>query len=377
MSQRRRICYVSGTRADFGLMQGCLQQIASDPGLELGIIVTGMHLSPAFGLTVGDIEQADLAIVARIPVAEGALDGARMVGNIATMMSGMVAALQQFSPDIVLLLGDRGEMIAAALAAIHLNIPIFHIHGGERSGTVDEPVRHAISKLSHVHLVATQESAERLVRMGERPDCVHVVGAPGLDGITELAGEATETLFPRYGLDPARDLVLLLYHPVSQEAGTGASVVEAVIAGLSTLDGQILAFRPNSDAGSAKILDALEAAADAGQIKLVTHAPRQDYLALLRHARMLVGNSSSGIIEAATFGTPVINVGSRQTLRQRNSNVIDVEPMPSAIRAAIALAKSQPAGTNNVYGDGDAGRRIVRQLLETPLAELLDKVNAY
>ncbi|QDZ11634.1 UDP-N-acetylglucosamine 2-epimerase [Devosia ginsengisoli] len=377
MNQCRRICYISGTRADYGLMQACLQQIDACPDLELGIIATGMHLSPMFGMTVGDIERAGLPIVARIPVADGKLDGAGMAGNIAVMMTGIVAALQVFKPDAVLLLGDRGEMIAAALAAIHLNIPIFHIHGGERSGTVDEPVRHAISKLSDVHLVATEESADRLVRMGERADRVHVVGAPGLDGIVELASEPAESLLPRYGLDPQRELALLLYHPVLQEAEAGAGVVDVLIAELSEQDTQVLAFRPNSDAGSAPILAALDAAEKAGRVKLVTHAPRNDYLALLRHARMLLGNSSSGIIEAATFGTSVVNVGSRQMLRQRNSNVIDVLPFPAAIRVAITEARSQSRRTSNVFGDGQAAPRIVRYLRETPLDQILGKVNVY
>ena len=190
----RKVCYITGTRADFGLMQSTLQRIQQSETLELSLIVTGMHLLPEYGLTVVQIEAANLPVAARVAVEDGLPTGALMARNVGRMLIGFVEALEKIDPDIVLVLGDRGEMLAGALAAIHLDIPVVHIHGGERSGTVDEPVRHAISKLAHFHFVATDESKTRLVRMGEAADRISVVGAPGLDDLKDAALTGLEKL---------------------------------------------------------------------------------------------------------------------------------------------------------------------------------------
>src|SRR5690348_10431131 len=206
---RRKVCYITGTRADFGLIQSTLQHIRKFVTLDLSLVVTGMHLMRGHGLTVAEIERAGLPIAARIEVEEGMPTGALMAKNIARMLVGFVEALEAIRPDLVLVLGDRGEMLAGALAAIHLNILVVHIHGGERSGTVDEPVRHAISKLAHFHFVATDESKERLVRMGEAADRVFVVGAPGLDGLKETALAGREGLCAAVGFDAKRPVALI------------------------------------------------------------------------------------------------------------------------------------------------------------------------
>lgn len=359
-------------------MKSTLHLIHQSETLDLTIVSTGMHLSALHGMTIADIEASGLPIGARVAVDDTASTGAIMARNVGRMLEGFVDAFEQLKPDVVLVLGDRGEMLAAALAAIHLNVPVAHVHGGERSGTVDEPVRHAISKLSHIHFVATEESAQRLCRMGEAPERIFVVGAPGLDGIVQDASIDRATLFRKYRLDTTRPLALMLFHPVLQEATAagegGAAILDALGEGI-----QVLALKPNSDAGSAGIRAELEARAAHGEITLVTHLPRAEYLSFLRHADVLVGNSSSGIIEAATFGIPVINVGTRQSLRQRNANVIDVPVSEQAIRAAAAAALSAPRSqSHNVYGDGQAGPRIVTHLAETVLDDqLMCKINAY
>jgi GDP/UDP-N,N'-diacetylbacillosamine 2-epimerase (hydrolysing) len=293
---------------------------------------------------------------------------------------GFVDVLAELQPDIVLLLGDRGEMLAAAIAALHLNIPIVHIHGGERSGTVDEPIRHAISKLAHLHLVATGESQERLVRMGESPERVIVVGAPGLDGLEQLASIGRDELFARHNLRVSSRLALLVYHPVVQEAQSAGKDALAIIDALEQQALQVLALRPNSDAGSAGIVDVLDTAARKGRISLVTHLQRCEYVSLLKHADVLVGNSSSGIIEAASFGTPVVNIGSRQSFRERNANVCDVAPEAASIVAALdrALAHGHYPPLNR-YGDGKATPRIIAALSDLAVGSpaLLTKTNAY
>lgn len=378
MSARRKVVYITGTRADFGLMLSTLRAIHDHPALELSLIVTGMHLSSEHGRTVTEVEASGLSIAAQIEIEQGPASGVLMGSNVGRMTSGMVAALAQIRPDLVLLLGDRGEMLAGAIAALHLNIPSAHVHGGERSGTIDEPVRHAISKLSHLHLVATEESRERLIRMGEAEATVFVVGAPGLDGIATLAREDAGPLLTRLGLKPG-PLALLVYHPVVQEAASAADTAKVVLDVVAGTTLQVLALAPNSDAGGAEIRQVLEDAAATGRITLVTHLKREDFLTLLRHADALIGNSSSGIIEAASFGTKVLNIGSRQRLRQRNPNVVDVDAEAGAIGAALEtlLAAPRPVAAN-VYGDGRAAERIAAILASQPLGPtLLMKTNAY
>lgn len=379
MNQRRKVVYVSGTRADFGLMQSTLQRINASPKLELGVVVTGMHLDDRYGSTVREVEAAGLSIVARVPVDHTHAHGASTARNIATMLAGFVDVFAVFEPDCVLVLGDRGEMLAAAIAGGHMSIPVVHIHGGERSGTIDEPVRHAISKLSHLHLVATEESRQRLIRMGEEPGGVHVVGAPGLDGLEALADHEKTKVFGELRLDPAKETALLVYHPVLQEADRAADQVEAVLDALLATNVSVLALKPNSDAGSASVLAVLERYGATGKIHLKTHLRRDQFVSLLRHSDVMIGNSSSGIIEAATFGTPVVNIGVRQNLRQRNSNVIDADAERSSIVAALARARQAGRlNPTNVYGDGHAGARIINILenLELP-GQLLKKANAY
>lgn len=376
---RRKVCYITGTRADFGLMQSTLQRIQRSERLELSIIVTGMHLLQEYGLTVSQIEAAGLPIAARVAVEDGPPTGALMAKNVGRMLIGFVEALETIQPAIVLVLGDRGEMLAGALAALHLNISIVHIHGGERSGTVDEPVRHAISKLAHFHFVATDESKMRLVRMGEVADHISVVGAPGLDDLNESVLMDRQTLCADVGFDPARPVALLVYHPVLQEADRSAEYAALILDAVLAKGFQVIAFKPNSDAGSAGVRTVFEARASTGDIHLATHLPRPEFVSWLAASDVLVGNSSSGIIEAATFGTPVVNVGSRQNLRQRNSNVIDCSVDRAGLAGALVrVMASSRSGGHNVYGDGRAGERIAALLAKINLSESsIAKTNAY
>lgn len=376
----RKVLYVSGTRADFGLICSTLQKAAADPRLQVGVCVTGMHLQPRYGETFKEIEAAGLPIVARIPVNIDGSDGAAMARALAEELAGLVDVFSTEQPDIVLLLGDRGEMLAGALAALHLNIPLVHLHGGELSGTVDEPIRHAISKLSHYHFTATQGARERLIRMGELPERIFVTGAPGLDGISAGKQIGRDTLIAQNGFAPSRPLALLLFHPVVQEAGMAREQTRQILAALDATGCQVLALMPNADAGGIQVSIALEKwAAGRSGTSLRKHLPRPDYLTWLANTDLLIGNSSSGIIEAASFGIPVINVGSRQEGRERSGNVLDVghssAELVTAITASLARGR-QPSV--NVYGDGHAGERIVEWLATLSLdPELLSKRNAY
>ncbi|MCC2633258.1 MAG: neuC [Ramlibacter sp.] len=377
--KQRRICYVSGTRADFGLMQSTLQAIHAHPRLALEIVATGMHLSRAHGNTVREIEASGLPIRATVPVEVDPPTGATMARNIGQMLVAFTALWQEQAPDIVLLLGDRGEMIAGALAAIHLNIPVAHIHGGERSGTVDEPVRHAITKLAHFHFTATAEARERVVRMGEAPERVWVTGAPGLDGLAALATRPRAELAREAGFDAGRPIALFVFHPVLQESDVAGAQAAAILDALAAQGLQVMALLPNADAGSQAIRAELQRRSAAGALKLATHLPRADFASWMAAADVMVGNSSAGIIEAATFGTPVVDIGRRQHLRERNANVVACDVDAAAVGAAVRQALGHgrfPA--DNGYGDGASGPRIAQLLATVPLdAALMMKTHAY
>ncbi len=378
---RRRIAYVTGTRADFGLLASTLRRLHARPDAQVELLVTGMHLSPTFGETVREVEASGLPVTARVPIDVDTRTPLSMGKGVGQAIVGLAGALDRSRPDLVLVLGDRGEMLAGAIAALHLGIPIAHLHGGERSGTIDEPVRHAISKLSHLHLVATGESRERLVRMGEPPGQVHVVGAPSLDDIP-AAPPPRGGVLSALGLPAGARYALVLFHPVVQEAhdagAQAAALLQAVQQEVIARGWHAVWLDPNADAGSAAI------AAEAGRQRVerlhrLTHLPRAGYLAALSHAEVLVGNSSSGILEAASLGTPVVNVGSRQHLRQRNANTLDCEASAGAIAAALRQALAHGRWpVQNVYGDGRSGERIAQLLATVPLPRsLLDKANAY
>lgn len=341
--------------------------------------MTGMHLSEMFGRTATEVETSGLRIVGEVVVDIERGDGASMARCIAQTLDGLIDVLSGFRPDILLLLGDRGEMLAGAIAALHLNIHVVHVHGGERSGTVDEPIRHAISKLSHFHFVATVDAKDRLVRMGEAETSIFITGAPGLDGLIDLADVDRDELCRATRVDPAKPVALVLFHPVVQEAELADTHVRNLISTVLDLGLQAVCLLPNSDAGSKGIRQAMLEWTDAPGVRIVTHLPRRQFASWLRAADVLVGNSSSGIIEAATFGIPVVNVGSRQKGRVRSGNVIDCGTDRIELRAAVAAAVERGhVAVTNVYGDGLAGERIVSLLAGLSLDQLLlMKTNAY
>jgi GDP/UDP-N,N'-diacetylbacillosamine 2-epimerase (hydrolysing) len=375
----RRLIYLSGSRADFGLMKSTLQRIAATPGLSLQVAVTGMHLSETHGSTVNEIRSAGLPICAEVPLDMATRTGRSMALGVADCLRGMTELLAREQPTFLLLLGDRGEMLAGAIAALHLGVPCVHIHGGERSGTVDEPVRHAISKLASYHLVATNGSRDRLLRMGEEPSRVFVTGAPGLDELAELGVMTRADCTRALGLAGDGPFILAMFHPVVQQAGDARAQTLALLQAVQRVALPVVWLEPNADAGSLEILGALdEASLPAGSVRF-THLPRPLFVAAMRHCEVLAGNSSACIIEAASFGTPVVNIGDRQRLRERSPNVIDAAPQPQAIEAGLRAALSHGRWPcDNLWGDGVAGERIAGLLATLPAgAELLEKVNSY
>ena len=375
----RSVIYITGTRADFGLMHSTLTQINKSSNLSLSLIVTGMHLSNKYGYTIEEIKSSGIEIAGQVPVNLEPETGKTMSLALSVMIAEFTKILNEAKPDIVIVLGDRGEMLAGAISCLHLGIPVAHIHGGERSGTIDESIRHAISKLSHIHLTSTLQSKSRLVSLGEVPANIHVTGAPGLEGIKEQASLSRSDLISKFSLIANTPICLLLFHPVVQESSSAGIQIKIILEALSRKSElQIIGILPNSDAGSEPIRQEMNASKN---LKLQTYSnlSRNEFLSLMKEADFMIGNSSSGIIEAGSFGTPVINIGNRQKLRQRNINVVDVNLDSDEIYEKIEMVLNNgkhPA--KNIYGDGNTGKRILNILETTPLnKELLNKVLTY
>ncbi len=373
----RKIIYLSGTRADFGLMQSTLQLLA--PVADLSVAVTGMHIEPEFGHTVDEIRAAGLRICGEVPIDVKTRTAQSMSASVGTCLVGLTALLQAERPDMLVVLGDRGEMLAGAIAALHLGIVCVHIHGGERSGTVDEPVRHAISKLCSYHLVATQESSERLIRMGEPPDRIHVTGAPGLDVLSMEASMLVDDCKQALDLPLDKAFILVSFHPVVQQAQDAYEQTRALLQAMHNTGLPVVWLEPNADAGSHEILRALDEISLPPGSHRVRHLSRPLFCTAMRHCAVMVGNSSAGIIEAASFGTPVVNVGDRQRLRERNFNVANVRADAASIQSAVDAALAHGKWPcDNRYGDGLAGPRIVQHLTTLPLnRSVLEKINSY
>jgi GDP/UDP-N,N'-diacetylbacillosamine 2-epimerase (hydrolysing) len=352
-SIQRRVCFVTGTRAEFGLMQSTLSAIRAEPKLRLQIIATGMHLSAEHGETVRTIGKLDGTVAWRHASGPGAV--AVATGKA---IAGLAEKFQKLKTEIVLVVGDRVEAFAAAAAGHIAGLIVAHVHGGDRAlGQVDDSLRHAITKLSHIHFPATVESAGRIVRLGEDKWRIHRVGSPGIDGIVSAAKSGGRG--DRYAL--------LVLHPtdtdVAAEKWRAAMVLRAVRR--IGFDHTVIVY-PNNDPGSAGIIDYWKSHTDHKRATVLRDVARPEYLALLRDAAVLVGNSSSGIIEAASFGTPVLDVGPRQAGRERSGNVKNVPFDSAAIGRELGRiwneGRPRRFAKRNVYGGSGAGRRIAKAL---------------
>jgi len=360
-----KIHYVSGSRADFGLMKSCLAMVDQHDLFTLEIIVTGQHLLSEYGNTISEIADSGFTISKEIPVELSGQDRQQMGIALAQELKGFLEHWQSSRPDLVMVLGDRGEMVAAALAAFHLGIPVGHLHGGERSASLDEVFRHVITKLSTWHFPATSESARRIRQLGESSSRIFQIGAPGLVDLSGFRPQPTAVL-EKLTLLMGQPLAVLVYHPSVGEARV-VSVTEVV----QKLLGKgfcIAALLPNSDAGAAKVASKLSELTSS-RMQVFTHLEREQYLNLVSYADLLVGNSSSGIIESASLGTVCINIGDRQRLRERNVNVIDCGHIDSLDDAISQAANMQPP-FKNLFGDGRADVNLINALLrikELPL----------
>lgn len=367
--KKRKILYISGTRADYGLMRQTLFCIKEHTGLEMEIAATGMHLMPEFGMTINEIKKDGFKIH-EIDAVYKKDDRESMANFIGGFIQLLTRKTKEIKPDIILLLGDRGEMLAGAIVGVYLGIPAAHIHGGDVTSTVDEIIRHSITKLSHIHFAVTKKSAERIAGMGEDPWRIFIVGAPGLDDILNEKLFSKEEIARKYDLDLSKPILLVIQHPADDQAKDCASQITETMEAIKELGYQTIVIYPNADAGGREMIRIIEEYREYNFIQLYKSLSHVDYLSLMNVAGVLIGNTSSGIIEASSFFLPVVNIGSRQEGRERAENVLDVDYNREEIITAAKKAlyddgfKKMVKDCKNPYGDGRAGRRIASILNE-------------
>ena len=386
-SARRRVTVVTGTRAEYGLLQSTMQAVRRHPRLTLQLVVSGMHLLRKFGRTIDDIRRDGWPIAATVPMQKGDDSPLDQAQALSRGVAGMARFFERAKTNMVLVLGDRIEAMAGALAAVTSGRFLAHVHGGDLApGDFDDSFRHAITKLAHVHFPATRAAARRIVRMGEQRRRVHCVGAPGLDRLREILDELKAAKAPSASQGAtARRTALVVQHPCGRSAEHERRIMTTILHEVSKADLASTCIYPNSDRGHSGILQAIKSHADLNgafpPFRVERSIDRDAYLRLLAAADVIIGNSSSGIIEAATAGTPAVNVGHRQTGRECSGNsVIHADETPASIRAAIrkALRKRPIMGAASVYGDGRTGRRIAEILASVPLTdEFRHKLGAY
>ncbi len=360
----RKILYISGTRADYGLIRSVLRKIDNHPNLSLDIVVTGMHLMAEFGNTIEEIYKDGFHchVVDVRYEHDTKASMATFIGQFIQKLTPIVSALH---PDIILVLGDRGEMLAGAIVGVYLSIPVAHIHGGEVTSTVDDFSRNAITKLAHIHFPATERGRGRIIGMGEDPARIFVVGAPGLDQILEEPLLSKDELAEKYQLDLSKQVILVVQHPVTLEAENAQEQIRETLEAVVSLQCQTVVIYPNADAGGRAMIETINEYTRYPFLKTFSSIQHRDYLSLLKEASVLVGNSSSAIIEAPSFGLPVVNIGTRQMGRERAINVIDADYNRDSIKKCIKKAlfdiefQNKAKKCKNPYGDGNASEKIV------------------
>ena len=381
-----RVCVVTGARSEYGLMRWTMEELKARPGLDFQLVVTGAHLSDRYGQTSREIEADGFRIDARVPADIEQDDAPALAAAVGRLTAGMAEAFKRLHPDLVMVMGDRYELLAVAAACVLMTIPMGHISGGEVSeGAIDDQIRHAMTKTAHLHFASNALHARRVLQMGEEPWRVCTSGEPGLDALHRMGRMSRAELCADLGLDPEGPIGLVTHHPVTLTPDALAAELHAVDAAMRRAARErgvrFVITHPNADAGNRSITPVWERfVADHPGSVLVTSLGHRRYLSALAALDFMLGNSSSGLVEAPSFNLPAVNIGERQAGRARGSNVIDVAAMEGAISAAIgeALGRDRGGPPDNPYGgDGEASARIV-DFLEAALttrsrADLLRK----
>ncbi len=374
----KKIAVVTVGRSDYSIYRPLLQALAADENFALGVLVSGMHLEPRFGLTVAAIEQDGFPIGARVPMLQSADTPEGVAAAIGAGVSGFSAVYAADRPDFLVVLGDRFEMFAAAVAAVPFNIPVLHLHGGELTeGAMDDRFRHALTKLSHLHGVAAEAYRQRVIQLGEEPWRVTLCGALSLDNLRSLQSLDRASLVSIFGLDLSQPPLLVTLHPTTNEYQQAGAQTDILLAALRRLRQPVIFTMPNADMAGQEIRDRILAfCEEEPSARWVENFGAKGYFSLLGHVAAMVGNSSSGLLEAPSFALPVVNIGNRQKGRLRAGNVIDVDFEEAAIVQAVERALSDDfkqacTGWQHFFGDGHAVEKIMDMLHQAPSAERL------
>lgn len=377
----RKICVITGTRADYGLLRWVMQGIKDDPELRLQLIATGMHLSPEFGLTFREIEKDGFLIDRKVEMLTSSDTSVGIAKSMGLGMIGIADALNELKPDMILVLGDRFEIFASVSAALVACIPVAHLHGGEiTEGAFDEALRHSITKMAHLHFVAAEEYRQRVIQLGEQPDRVFLVGGLGIDNIKRLK------LLDRAELEASIDFklgdknLLITFHPVTLEKSTATEQMAELLAVLAGMvDTQLIFTMPNADNdGRALIKMVQQFVAEHSNARAFTSLGQLRYLSCIAHVDGVVGNSSSGLAEVPSFKKGTINIGDRQRGRLQAESVINCEPTHESIQAAIKKLYSKDFRNNlsqalNPYGNGGASEKVVKTIKDFALEGIAKK----
>jgi len=377
----RRVCVITGSRAEYGLLRWVMDGIQKSSALELQIIATGMHLAPEFGLTYREIEKDGFHINQKVEMLLSSDTPVGLAKSTGLGLIGFADALEQLKSDLIVVLGDRFEILSAVAAAMFARIPVAHLHGGESTeGAFDESIRHSLTKMSHLHFVATEEYRKRVIQLGESPERVFYVGAPGIDNIKKLTLLDRPSLEESLGFRLGSKNLLITFHPVTLEKATSVSQMGELLAALARLENTHLIFTmPNADTDGRELFALLEDfVRNHSNARVYTSLGQIRYLSCIREVDGIIGNSSSGIIEAPSFRKGVVNIGDRQRGRVRAGNVIDCEPDRESIGEAIqelysSVFQSSLKSVRSPYGDGGASEKVVRILQEYPLESILKK----
>ena len=369
---KRKVAVVTGTRAEYGILCPVLRAVEQHPKLQLLLIATGMHLSHEFGYTVQELEKDGFNIEAKVDMLLSNDTSAAMSKSVGIGIIGLAQTWEQVEPDVIVVLGDRVEPLAAAISGSYMNIPVAHIHGGDTGkGGLDESARHAITKFAHIHFPATRKSAERIIAMGEDRWRVHTVGSPALDTILNEPLLPPEVIARSLGLGLSQPVILVVQHPVTTQVEEAPEQMRQTLQAIVEFQYPTVVIYPNSDAGGRRMMDVIKQYEGYPFIKTFKSLPRREYLSLMRVAGVMVGNSSSGIVEAPSLGLPVVNIGIRQEGRERGQNVTDVAHDRAQVLNAIDKALTDKEFLARVkrckspYGDGKTGPRIAEILSKT------------
>jgi UDP-hydrolysing UDP-N-acetyl-D-glucosamine 2-epimerase len=363
----RKICVVTGSRAEYGLLYWLMKEIQADPELELQLIVTGMHLSPEFGMTYKVIEEDGFVIDAKVEMLLSSDTAVGIAKSIGVGVIGFADVIAKLQPDIMVVLGDRFEILSAVQSAMVMNVPVAHISGGEiTEGAIDDSIRHAITKMSHYHFVAAEIYRHRVIQMGELPDRVINCGDPGLDNFRRLKLLSLEELEETLDFRLGRPLFLVTYHPVTVGDVDSEKVMEGLLYALDHYpEAKIIMTKPNADTGGRVISQVIEdySRRHPGRVYLSASLGQLRYLSAMKHCDVVIGNSSSGIVEAPAIKKPTVNIGNRQQGRLKARSVIDCGGNGDAIVAAINKALSDEfkqalLDTKSLYGDCNASSQI-------------------